>query len=788
MKYSLLVFLSLLVLVKCHKFTSTLGHIKPQATENDQTAAALDLIKRILPQRYGDFEVKIDEDLGEGKDTFRLENIDGKIRITATTGVVAAAGFNYYLKYYCNSHIAWELSLVNVPEVLPNVNKTITLNDKFRYYQNVCTTGYSFTWWSWAQWEKHIDWMALNGFNLVLAFNGQEAIWDRVYQKLNLTKEDIDEQFSGPAFLPWLRMGNLRGWGGPLSSAWHERSLQLQKLIVSRMRSLGIITVLPAFAGHLPRAFKRLYPNVNMIKMNVWNNFNDTYCCPYFLEPTEELFNTIGTLFLQEQISEFGTDHVYNCDSFNEVDPSTTDLTYLSNVGKSIFKAMTDVDKDAIWLMQGWLFVHSFFYWTHARAKALLTSVPKGKMIVLDLQSEEFPQYERLDQYFGQPYIWCMLHNFGGTLGMFGSVDILNQRPIDARNSENSTMIGTGITMEGINQNYVIYEFMIENMWRQEPVNKSQWFNDYARRRYGKDNAIASKAWSILMDSVYNFKGLERIRGHYAITRSPRNNIETWSWYKSTYLYLAWDYMVAAADDLKESPGFLHDLVDITREVLQSNGDHYYNQMKQNLENRDLESFNLTASIFMRIFDDMQDILGSSPDFLLGKWIEDAKACANDSEEEKQFEYNARNQITLWGPDGEILDYANKQWAGVMSDYFGPRWQLFVDYAVEVLSTNSTFSNRYIQNKVFVEVEEPFTFDTKEVPSEPQGDTVEIAKRIHNRWWRLLKDVEIYGSESPNRRIGEVKKGNRSRLRQQKCSDASHITVQSSSVPRSTVG
>lgn len=49
--------------------------------------------------------------------------------------------------------------------------------------------------------------------------------------------------------------------------------------------------------------------------------------------------------------------------------------------------------------------------------------------------------------------------------------------------------------------------------------------------------------------------------------------------------------MVAAADDLKESPGFLHDLVDITREVLQSNGDHYYNQMKQNLENRDLESF-----------------------------------------------------------------------------------------------------------------------------------------------------------------------------------------------------
>lgn len=154
---------------------------------------------------------------------------------------------------------------------------------RFRYYQNVCTTSYSFVWWDWNQWEKHIDWMALNSFNLVLAFNGQEAIWERVYIKLNLTQNDIDEHFTGPAFLAWwviiyslfirnnyvdvksmlllklnrLRMGNIRGWGGPLSKAWHDRSIYLQKRILQRMRNLGMIPVLPAFAGHLPRAFKR---------------------------------------------------------------------------------------------------------------------------------------------------------------------------------------------------------------------------------------------------------------------------------------------------------------------------------------------------------------------------------------------------------------------------------------------------------------------------------------------------------------------------------------------------
>lgn len=77
------------------------------------------------------------------------------------------------------------------------------LVSRFRYYQNVCTTSYSFVWWSWKQWENHIDWMALNSFNFVLAFNGQEAIWDRVYRKLGLTTNGIDQQFSGPAFLSW---------------------------------------------------------------------------------------------------------------------------------------------------------------------------------------------------------------------------------------------------------------------------------------------------------------------------------------------------------------------------------------------------------------------------------------------------------------------------------------------------------------------------------------------------------------------------------------------------------
>lgn len=37
-----------------------------------------------------------------------------------------------------------------------------------------------------------------------------------------------------------------------------------------------------------------------MVELGSWNGFNDTYCCPYFLDPSDDLFNKIGTAFLEE--------------------------------------------------------------------------------------------------------------------------------------------------------------------------------------------------------------------------------------------------------------------------------------------------------------------------------------------------------------------------------------------------------------------------------------------------------------------------------------------------------
>lgn len=85
------------------------------------------------------------------------------------------------------------------------------------YLYNVCTYGYSMPYWDWERWEKEIDWMAVHGINMPLALVGYEGIMYRVWKKMGLTDDEINQYFVGPAHLPWMRMGNVSGIDGPLN-------------------------------------------------------------------------------------------------------------------------------------------------------------------------------------------------------------------------------------------------------------------------------------------------------------------------------------------------------------------------------------------------------------------------------------------------------------------------------------------------------------------------------------------------------------------------------------------
>lgn len=63
-------------------------------------------------------------------------------------------------------------------------------------------------------------------------------------------------------------------------------------------------------------------------------------------------------------------------------------------------------------------------------------------------------------------------------------------------------MVGVGITPEGINQNYVIYEFALDRAWHQDSTDVFKWINEYTLNRYGFENEHVQKAWHILKASA----------------------------------------------------------------------------------------------------------------------------------------------------------------------------------------------------------------------------------------------------------------------------------------------
>ena len=169
------------------------------------------------------------------------------------------------------------------------------------------------------------------------------------------------------------------------------------------------------------------------------------------LDPLDPKFAQIGAAFINEYVREFdGTDHVYNCDLFNELTPDNSTAAYIKESGAAVYQAMLQSDPKAVWMMQvggvgmvglehiydhhklqGWLFNSDF--WTEERAQALLESVEIGSMIVLDLDSTHDEHYTRLNSYFGQPFIYNDLNNFGGQIGINGRIEKIQKQIIEAR-------------------------------------------------------------------------------------------------------------------------------------------------------------------------------------------------------------------------------------------------------------------------------------------------------------------------------------------------------------------
>lgn len=562
------------------------------------------------------------------------------------------------------------------------------------------TFSYTTAFWTWEEWETQLDWLALHGVNLPLAWVGQEKILVDVFQEIGLTDAEIATFLSGPAFQAWNRFGNIQGsWGGDLPRSWIDQQFDLQKKILPRMAELGMTPVLPSFTGFVPMNTTRVLPDAQIVRGSQWAGFPQQYSNDSFLEPFDDHFAKLQSSFISKQSAAYGNvSHIYTLDQYNENSPYSGDLDYLRNVTLSTWKSLKQADPDAIWIMQGWLFYAQSAFWTEERIEAFLSGVEDNNdMLILDLFSESAPQWRRTRSYYGKPWIWCQVHDYGGNMGLYGQITNITVNATQAR-IESPSLVGYGLTMEGQEGNEIIYTALLDQAWLATPLDTKQYFHDWVTSRYSGSGSIPKglyEAWELMRTTVFdntNTSVTSVIKSAFEIRPSLENIRVGFQSTELTYdplvVVSAWQNLYQAANSepkLWKNPAYQHDMVDITRQVMANAFIPLYRGLVSSWNttdsSSDSNSFSKAGERLTNFLGDLDTVLLTNRNFRLSEWIKSAREWADGDDNEASFlEYNARNQITLWGPNGEIVDYASKQWSGMVSTFYLPRWRIFIQY------------------------------------------------------------------------------------------------------------
>jgi alpha-N-acetylglucosaminidase len=704
-------------------------------------ASSYALIKRVIPSRASAFIVEA-LPVTAPQDVFEVESAKGKIILRGNNGVAVASALYHYLTEYAHCQITWNGTNLNIPNVLPVVKQKVhkTTPYEYRYYLNYCTYNYSMSWWDWKRWEKEIDWMALHGINMPLALTGQEYTWYEVYKGMGFTNKDLSTFFCGPAFFGWFWMGNLDKWGGPLPESWMTSHRDLQQQILKRERELGMKPVLQSFTGHVPEAFKQRFPASKLKQTNWTNGFEDTY----ILDTEDPMFEQIGRKFLEVQTKLYGTDHLYSADTFNENEPPTDDPAYLSALSLRIHQAMVKADPKAIWVMQGWLFYSDRKFWKTPQIKALLESVPNDHMIMLDLASEIEPVWKRTESYYGKPWIWNMLHNFGGNISMFGRMEGVAAGPAQALHDPKAGRLkGIGLTMEAIEQNPVLYELMTQNVWQDEEINVDQWLKKYILNRYGNVNPHTVKAWDVLKKTAYNGTTIRDGAESILTGRPTFDSLTVWTKTKLNYerkdFLPAWDEMIKAVPTCAKSDGFNYDLVDVSRQALANYARPLQKKWVKAYQDKDASAFEQYSEQYLELITDLDLLLATRKDFLLGPWLADARNCGTTAAEKALYEFNARNLITLWGKaDSPLREYSCRQWSGLLNDFYKVRWQKFFAEATTSLKNNKDMDLQAF-DKTIGEWEWKWNHEQKAYPTVAKGNSITVAEGLYKKYRNAIE-------------------------------------------------
>jgi alpha-N-acetylglucosaminidase len=203
-------------------------------------------------------------------------------------------------------------------------------------------------------------------------------------------------------------------------------------------------------------------------------------------------------------------------------------------------------------------------------------------------------------------------------------------------------------------------------------------------------------------------------------------------YYDTTRLVEAWKDLLEAPE-CSGSDGYRYDLADVGRQVLADLAGRYHRAILQAYARKDPAALKQLGGKMLGLLRDLDELLATRREFLLGVWLADARRFGRTPEEEDRCERGARELLTTWTSHDNITDYANRQWAGLVGTFYSSRWQTWLEALQTSLASGGTFDVDAVRARIR-DGELAWTARHDPYPTEPSGETLAVSRRLLGKY------------------------------------------------------
>lgn len=667
----------------------------PAGLAQQTVAPAKAVLARLMPQLAPQFDLVMAQRT-DRRDSFRISGKAGHIRVEASTVPTLLYGVNWYLKYVAHMQVSTNgLQLGAAGTMLPAPQQTIEKPAlyKWRYALNENVDGYSAPYWSEKRWQREIDILAMSGTNAVLIERGTDLVLYQTFRDAGYSDEAIRHWITQPAHQNWQLMGNMCCFDEPISMELLKKRAHSAQKLITMLRNLGITPVLPGYYGIVPADFAKLHPGAHVVTQGEWNGFTR----PGWLDPRDPQFAKLAESFYRHQHDLYGDTSIYDMEVFQE-GGNAGDVP-VSEAAKRVQQELERAHPGALWMLMAW---------QDNPTQQLLAALDTSHLLIADIEQGRIPRENRDTEFRGAHWLFGGLWEFGGRTTMGAPLYDYAVRFPEMAARKGSRIAGTALFTEGLDTNPYAFDLYTEMAWHAIPVNLQHWTDSYALRRYGVEDVHAHLAWQILLKTAYGYRA-DGVRNHgerdasqdslfnaepsLTTTRAATPATDVLR-YNAADLQPALTELLQVAPKLRETETYRYDLVDVARQVMANEARTMLPEIKNAYDRKDKTAFLRLTAEWMRRMRLQDNLLKTNEDFLLGRWLSYVPAWASSPEELDRLNYDARSILTTWGDrkaseQGGLHEYGNKDWAGLTSSYYMPRWRMYFGSLAQSLETGN---------------------------------------------------------------------------------------------------